>query len=267
MTRTTQAVLIAIGIITTVAFWGLVIRPSTNAQSATESNSLPRILPPEYQTPEFPTAAEYSDLSFSETRRDLSEAVANGFEEWNLDAADRRTIREGVSATIGLLNAGDTEAYTAYRFAFNCTVKPSAAAVANRHFNAGRIPDIEESQWNEMSALDKFKAAASIPDSRDATILKAAAGHVQTGLGQRGSIPEGYRVQGLVSGFAPPSPDLFLVGADTEWAWAEIPIKIDAADEAILRFEFVRDPAVNAWLLQRASVLAPQSVKIPWIMF
>ncbi len=81
------------------------------------------------------------------------------------------------------------------------------------------------------------------------------------------SIPVGYRVQGLKSAYSPPTPGLFMQGAETEWAWIEIPIKLDVTDEAILRFEYVFDPTVNAWLLQRTSMLAPESVKLPWLVF
>lgn len=255
---------LGIAIVALAAFgWHATRTPTASRQNPAQA----RALPPEFQPPLYPRNAEYVDLALGESRQNLAAIVASSFREWNLSENEARSINDGVSATIALLATGDTETYIAYRHAYACAIKGSAEAVADRHFRSGLVRDVRESDWIAMSAEEKFRVVASDPDGRAASILKAATGEVRTGLGQRGSIPQGYRAQGLMSGFAPPSPELFRVGADTEWAWAEFPVKIAATDKAILRFEFVRDPAVNAWLLQRASLLAPQSVKQPWLVF
>lgn len=259
--------LITGGVLVAAAVWGLVIRTPPDARRQSNGDGYRQELPPEYHAPEFPPDAAYAELSSSVSRQSLAEAVASSFRQLGFGDEDVKSFNEGVFATTGLLSAGDVEQYLAYRFAYSCALKPSAAAVADRHHAGGRLPDIDDATWQSMSAAEKFKAVASDPESRNATVLSAASGAVRAGLGQRGSIPVGYRTQGLLSGFTPPSPDLFIVGADTEWSWVEIPVKLAVSDEAILRFEFVHDPAINAWLLQRAALLAPESVKLPWIVF
>lgn len=255
---------VGIAVVALAAFgWHAARKPTDSRHDSAQT----RALRPEYQPPVYPHESAYADLAPSESRQNLAATVASSFRAWNLSENEARSINDGVAATIALLATGDTETYMAYRHAYACAIKGSAEAVADRHFRSGLIRDVSENQWIAMSAEEKFKAVASDPESRAAAILKAATGEVRTGLGQRGSIPQGYRAQGLMSGFAPPSPELFRVGADTEWAWAEFPVKIAATDRAILRFEFVRDPAVNAWLLQRAAILAPQSVRLPWLVF
>ncbi len=197
-----------------------------------------------------------------------AEATTSALADLGLtDEGELASVSDGVVAGLGLLGPGDIESYLAYWNAYGGTLSPAGEAVADQQFQIAGLPDIDQEQWESMEPEEKFAAIASRPDVRKASILKIDTSRVRVGEGPKSDIPEGYRVQGMRSAFHAPSPNLFTVGADTPWIWAEYPVKLLQTDKAYLRFEFAYDDSVGAWLLQRASLLAPASVKLPWIVF
>ena len=202
-----------------------------------------------------------------ETLSAAVESTTSALADLGLTEGELASISDGVVAGLGLLGPGDIESYLAYWNAYGGTLSPAGEAVADQQFQIAGLPDIDQEQWESMEPEEKFAAIASRPDVRKASILKIDTSRVRVGEGPKSDIPEGYRVQGMRSAFHAPSPNLFTVGADTPWIWAEYPVKLLQTDKAYLRFEFAYDDSVGAWLLQRASLLAPASVKLPWIVF
>lgn len=203
----------------------------------------------------------------SEALATTAAATTTALADLGLTENELATVSDGVVAGLGLLGPGDIESYLAYWNAYGGTLSPAGEAVADQQFQIAGLPDIDQQQWASMGPLEKFAAIAGRPDVRGASILKIDTSRVRVGEGPKSDIPEGFRNQGMRSAFHAPSPDLFTVGADTPWIWAEYPVSILQSDDAILRFEFAYDSTVGAWLLQRASLLAPSSIRLPWIVF
>jgi hypothetical protein len=245
----------------------LVLRSCSAAPKdwAVESSEIP--IPEAFQPLDVPDDREYADAGSESALQALAERIDSLMDGLLLPESADTSMTDGAVASLGLLATGDVEAYSAYRDAFACSLGPTAEPLANQRFKAHGLPDIDQKAWDAMSPQQKFDAVAANPDHRNATILKCAPAHAKAGLGERNSLPMGYRIQGLLSAYRPATPGLLGMETPAEWSWVEIPVKLEATDEAILRFEYVRDPGVNAWILVQASLLAPESAELAWIVF
>lgn len=245
----------------------LVLRSCSSApkDGAAESSEIP--IPEAFQPLDVPDDREYAVAGSESALQALAERIDSLMDRLLLPESADTSITDGAIASLGLLAKGDVEAYSAYRDALACSLGPTAEPLADQRFKAFGLPGIDQSAWDAMSTQQKFDAVAANPDHRNATILKCAPAHTKAGLGARSSLPKGYRIQGLLSAYRPATPNLLGMESQAQWSWVEIPVKLEATDEAILRFEYVHDPGVNAWILLRASLLAPESVKLPSIVF
>ena len=261
-----RSVLIVASVLAASAVGALVIRymTSTHDDHAFVTSETP--IPDAFLPLDVPEESAYVDAGSPEGLNTLAERIDSLIDGLALSDAADSSVSTGARATIDLLSTGDIESYTAYRGAFGCTLGTTAEPLANQQFKINGLADIDQATWDTMSPQMKFDAIAADPDQRNATILKLAPAHAKMGFGMRGSIPLGYRIQGMNSVYLPLTPDLIAEETESERAWVEIPVKLDVTDEALLRFEYVLDPGVNAWVLYRASLLAPELVKLPWIV-
>lgn len=256
-----------VGIPTSIAFLVAIVFIVMPASGPSEAEAKNTQIPEMFRPPTTPPDQDFFDAGDPDTADRLAQRMESMLHDFLPANSRGETITKGAIATLGLLASGDTQTYSTYRDAIDCSLGRTAEPLADSKYKAHGIQGITPGDWDMMSPKEKFDAVAASPDRRQARVLQIAPDQATGGLGQRGVIMQGYHVRGLNSAYALPSQGLLHPAAHAEWSWIEIPVKLEVTDEAILRFEFVRDPGVNAWILQRASLLAPKSVKLPSIVF